>query len=92
MLELIDTCWDVNLTELLRKRANRQELIDTCWDVNQRKSLMLLLWRTELIDTCWDVNKFSMHVLRHTFARINRYMLGCKCVKATDSSMPLYSN
>ena len=33
-MELIDTCWDVNivLNEYIKRRV--EELIDTCWDVN----------------------------------------------------------
>ena len=33
-LELIDTCWDVNLSQRTRNQSKRSELIDTCWDVN----------------------------------------------------------
>ena len=34
-VELIDTCWDVNLHDRgLPVRRLQPELIDTCWDVN----------------------------------------------------------
>ena len=33
-LELIDTCWDVNLDKCDCTQATAWELIDTCWDVN----------------------------------------------------------
>ena len=32
--ELIDTCWDVNITEVTTPVNAVTELIDTCWDVN----------------------------------------------------------
>ena len=33
-VELIDTCWDVNINIYIQKLTRRIELIDTCWDVN----------------------------------------------------------
>ena len=33
-MELIDTCWDVNLIDDMLKCRQNIELIDTCWDVN----------------------------------------------------------
>ena len=32
--ELIDTCWDVNISAQLQNFVRQMELIDTCWDVN----------------------------------------------------------
>ena len=34
MVELIDTCWDVNYSIPSAVDADLKELIDTCWDVN----------------------------------------------------------
>ena len=34
-MELIDTCWDVNQTNICGCYEVSYELIDTCWDVNQ---------------------------------------------------------
>ena len=33
-LELIDTCWNVNICLCIRKKEHHAELIDTCWNVN----------------------------------------------------------
>ena len=33
-MELIDTCWDVNLVTVPDPVNSLPELIDTCWDVN----------------------------------------------------------
>ena len=33
-IELIDTCWDVNLKLSYLDITSAKELIDTCWDVN----------------------------------------------------------
>ena len=35
MLELIDTCWDVNYKYNFMSADANNELIDTCWDVNK---------------------------------------------------------
>ena len=35
-LELIDTCWDVNVEYKKAQGNPLEELIDTCWDVNTR--------------------------------------------------------
>ena len=34
MIELIDTCWDVNRIHEYGRDTSNVELIDTCWDVN----------------------------------------------------------
>ena len=57
-LELIDTCWDVNISAQLQNFVRQMELIDTCWDVNISAQLQNFVRQMELIDTCWDVNKF----------------------------------
>ena len=56
LLELIDTCWDVNNIARPAGSATSSELIDTCWDVNLFSSAFCMLFKLELIDTCWDVN------------------------------------
>ena len=33
--ELIDTCWDVNMSWEMQSIYKNNELIDTCWDVNE---------------------------------------------------------
>ena len=58
-LELIDTCWDVNISTCAIKFLDKPELIDTCWDVNQSHVEMNFARDSELIDTCWDVNQDS---------------------------------
>ena len=79
MLELIDTCWDVNLGRTVTLRVDRKELIDTCWDVNIFGGHNNGKIKQELIDTCWDVNANSATNTNTGSSRINRYMLGCKC-------------
>ena len=54
------------------------ELIDTCWDVNKNSCNVSVPQSTELIDTCWDVNLAVVMWMYELWARINRYMLGCK--------------
>ena len=43
LLELIDTCWDVNKDVQGRRLDLLLELIDTCWDVNFMRNLILIL-------------------------------------------------
>ena len=33
-IELIDTCWNVNLAATIIHKPLKLELIDTCWNVN----------------------------------------------------------
>ena len=37
-MELIDTCWDVNVKRWGNEVSIISELIDTCWDVNSANS------------------------------------------------------
>ena len=78
LIELIDTCWDVNNIARPAGSATSSELIDTCWDVNFQACQALPLYTLELIDTCWDVNKNDYFEVKKKPERINRYMLGCK--------------
>ena len=55
-LELIDTCWDVNVDFKANISFSGGELIDTCWDVNLNVIMNGTIGSIELIDTCWDVN------------------------------------
>ena len=42
IVELIDTCWDVNLDRLVIAIVCSTELIDTCWDVNASEPVIIL--------------------------------------------------
>ncbi len=55
-VELIDTCWDVNVILSDKVLSEQPELIDTCWDVNIKSRSSRHCLDRELIDTCWDVN------------------------------------
>ena len=55
-MELIDTCWNVNLYNSINKEAVIWELIDTCWNVNLAATIIHKPLKLELIDTCWNVN------------------------------------
>ena len=56
LLELIDTCWNVNTVDALSSDVTCTELIDTCWNVNVSSAWIALIIPGELIDTCWNVN------------------------------------
>ena len=43
MIELIDTCWDVNGVNDVIDSETGCELIDTCWDVNYCESDELII-------------------------------------------------
>ena len=55
-MELIDTQWDVNVSEFKKVNITGKELIDTQWDVNKGTLEREAGIKTELIDTQWDVN------------------------------------
>ena len=54
-LELIDTCWDVNVDFKANISFSGGELIDTCWDVNLNVIMNCTMVTIYLIDSCWDV-------------------------------------
>ena len=66
--ELIDTCWDVNIMEVIDDERFYDELIDTCWDVNLKGFNVYYMTEFELIDTCWDVNKIETCAAAHVCA------------------------
>ena len=78
LLELIDTCWDVNNKDIPRKALAKAELIDTCWDVNQYVSCDYGTQNAR-INRYMLGCKFNRGPHKnHRCIRINRYMLGCK--------------
>ena len=52
-IELIDTCWDVNLFPWLFLAFSQKELIDTCWDVNTYTS-------DSLVDETSGINRYML--------------------------------
>ena len=56
------------------------ELIDTLWNVNIAKFVMIVTPVAELIDTLWNVNYLPSVSNFEPIARINRYIMECKCV------------
>ena len=54
------------------------------------KSISSYNHRGELIDTCWDVNLVSSCCICKSHFRINRYMLGCKCMALSHDSVTRY--
>ena len=66
MLELIDTCWDVNEDKEHKMKSLDSELIDTCWDVNLLPIAKYSPAICELIDTCWDVNLVIYFLREHS--------------------------
>ena len=77
LIELIDTLWNVNRTDLKAEDFKDIELIDTLWNVNQIKYTALFIQPRELIDTLWNVN-VTTYVKENGFLGINRYIMECK--------------
>ena len=78
IVELIDTLWNVNVREYLKRQHLEAELIDTLWNVNYRLRVYKCLETSELIDTLWNVNNLYPLNLWQNGARINRYIMECK--------------
>ena len=53
---LIDTWWNVNLTEKVKKVSVSMVLIDTWWNVNVVVLGKIRFYQSVLIDTWWNVN------------------------------------
>ena len=56
------------------------ELIDTLWNVNFFFLSISISVAAELIDTLWNVNLVGVGAASVGVARINRYIMECKCV------------
>ena len=65
MMELIDTCWNLNFLFILSVSLAGYELIDTCWNVNMAGITAEYQGFNELIDTCWNVNRINTLTCNH---------------------------
>ena len=67
------------------------ELIDTLWNVNKDDEPVGLVVRHELIDTLWNVNTSAAEEPSGD-ARINRYIMECKCFAISFEIESEYKN